>query len=66
MLFKNQIKHVENNEKMIKDKEYAVFYGRFKNEKKKDKKIFDLPEGDSNPRISNFPAHDLNFQGRKG
>ena len=29
---------------MVKNKKYAVFYGEFENEQKKDKKCFDLPE----------------------
>ena len=47
---------VENN---------AVFYGESENEQKKDKKFFDLPERGLEAQIfSNFPAHNLNFQGR--
>ena len=46
-----------------KDMHYAVFFGEFENEKKKkDKKIFNLPEQRFEPQIfSNFPAHYLNF-----
>ena len=45
---------------MVK-KRYAVFYGEFENEQKKDKKI----EQGFKPQIfSNFPAHDLNFHGK--
>ena len=47
---------------MVKKQRYAVFYGEFKNEKKKGQKNFDLPERGFEPHIfSNFPAHDLNF-----
>ena len=39
----------------------------FKMNRKKDKKGFDLPEpGFESQIFSNFPAHDLNFHGRKG
>ena len=39
----------------------------FENEKKKEQKIFDLPERGFEPQIfSNFPAHDLNFHEREG
>ena len=38
-------------------------HGEFENKKKKDKKIFDLPDWGFEPRIfSNFPALDLNFR----
>jgi hypothetical protein len=47
---------------MVKKQRYSVFYGEFKNEKKKGQKKIDLPEQGFEPRIfSNFPAHDLNF-----
>ena len=37
----------------------------FENEKKKEQKSFDLPERGFEPQIfSNFPLHDLNFQGK--
>jgi hypothetical protein len=37
----------------------------FENEKKKKQKKFDLPERGFEPQIfSNFPAHDLNFNGK--
>ena len=50
---------------MVKKQRYAVFYGEFENEQKKDKIFFDLPERGFEPQIfSNFPAHDLNFHGR--
>ena len=50
---------------MVKKQRYAVLYGEFENEKKKDKKFFDLPEQGFEPQIfSNFTAHDLNFHGR--
>ena len=49
---------------MVKNKD-AVFYGEFDKEQKKGKKNFDLPERGFEPQIfSNFPAHDLNFNGR--
>ena len=52
---------------MVKKQRYAVLYGEFENEKKKDKKFFDLPEQGFEPQIfSNFTAHDLNFHGRWG
>jgi hypothetical protein len=42
---------------------YTVLYGEFENEKKKDKKKFDLQERGFEPQIfSNFPALDLNFR----
>jgi hypothetical protein len=38
---------------------------KFENEKKKGQKFLDLPERGFEIHIfSNFPAHDLNFQGR--
>ena len=47
---------------MVKQR-YAVFYGEFEIEKKKDKKNFDLPDWGFEPRIfSNFPALYLNFR----
>ena len=50
---------------MVKKQRYAVFYGEFENEKKKGQQIFDLPERGFEPQIfSNFPAHDLNFNGK--
>ena len=49
---------------MVKKQRYAVLYGEFENEKKKNKKKFDLLERGFEPQIfSNFPAHDLNFHG---
>ena len=49
---------------MVKKQRYAVFYGDFENEQKKDKKI-DLPERTFEPQIfNNFPANDLNFHGK--
>ena len=46
---------------MVKKQRYAVFYGEFENEQKKDKKA----EREFEPQIfSNFPAHDLNFHQR--
>ena len=50
---------------MVKKQRYAVLYGEFENEKKKEQKNFDLPEPGFEPKIfSNFPAHDLNFHGK--
>ena len=47
---------------MVKKQRYAVFYGEFENEKKKEQNNFDLPERRFEPQIfSNFPVHDLNF-----
>ena len=40
-------------------------YEEFENEKEKEQKKFDLPERWFDPQIfSNFPTHDLNFQGK--
>ena len=65
MLFRNQIKHVENNEKIIKDKDMQFFMEYLKMKRKKGQKNFDLPEQGFEPQIfSNFPAHDLNFHGK--
>ena len=48
---------------MIKRQRYAVLYGEFENEKKKGKKIFDLPERGFEPQIfSNCCAIDLNLR----
>ena len=48
---------------MVKKQRCKVIYGEFENEKKKGQKSFDLPGFE--PQIfSNFPAHDLNFQGK--
>ena len=45
---------------------YPVLCEEFK-KKKKEQKIFDLPERGFEPQIfSNFPAHDLIFQGKSG
>ena len=44
---------------MVKKQRYAIFYGEFENEQKREKK-FDLPEpGFALQIFSNFPAHDL-------
>ena len=63
MLFRNQIKNVENVwffwylicktrcSKMVK-KRYSVFYGKFENEQKKDKNNLTFRSRDSNPRFS--------------
>jgi hypothetical protein len=49
---------------MVKNR-YAVFYGKFENEKKKGQHFFDLPDPGFEPQsFSNFPAHDLNFHGK--
>ena len=43
----------------------CIFYGEFKNEKKKGQNNFDLPEREFEPQIfSNFQAHELNFHGK--
>ena len=50
---------------MVKKQRYAVFYGEFENEKKKEQKFFDLLERGFEPQIyQNFLAHDLNFYGK--
>ena len=50
---------------MVKIKDIHFFCEEFENEKKKEQKIFDLPERVFEPQIfGNFPAHDLNFHGK--
>ena len=49
---------------MAKNKDMQFFMENLKMKRKKDK-IFDIPEWWLEPQIfSNFPAHDLNFQGK--
>ena len=51
---------------MVKIKD-PVLCKEFENGKKKEQKIFDLPEQGFEPQIfSNFPAHDLNFMKSEG
>ena len=76
LLFRNQIKHVENvclyqylicktrYSKMAKNKDMQFFMENLKMNRKRTKKI-DLPERKFEPQIfSNFPTHNLNFHGR--
>ena len=51
---------------MVKNKDMQFFYREFEKEKK-GQHFFDLPERGFEPRIfSHFPAHDLNFHGKRG
>ena len=50
--------------KVAKNKDMQFFMENLKMERKRKKK-FDMPEREFEPQIlSNFPAHDLNFDGR--
>ena len=48
---------------MIKKQRYAVLYGEFENEKKKDRKFFDNAERGFEPQsFNNFPSLDLKLK----
>ena len=50
---------------MAKNKDMQFFMENLKMNRKRTNIFFDLPERGFEPQIfSNFPAHDLNFQGR--
>jgi hypothetical protein len=47
---------------MVKNKDMQFFMANLKMKRKKNKKIFDLPEQGFEPQIfSNFSAHDMKF-----
>ena len=49
------------------NKRYPLLCEEFEDEKKKERKYFDLPErGFELQNLSNFPAHDLTFHGKSG
>ena len=52
---------------MVKHIDIQFGMKNLKMNRKRTKKIFDLPERGFEPQIfSNFPVHDLNFHGREG
>ena len=51
-------------QKIVKIKDTQFCVNNLKMKRKKGQMFFDLPERGLEPQIfSNFPAHDLNFQG---
>ena len=56
---------VEQDIQNDKKQRYPVLCEEFENEKKKEQKKIDILERGFEPQIfRNFPAHDLNFQGK--